>query len=191
MQTGMGARRVMIMTPHDDHHAAGTAGRNMAHGDRRSTKRCVGSGSGPWSAKDMPPHIRWLLPRLLLSTIILGVSTPVEIAVPLVRTAQDKRGVQSGPAIGSLVSVATGLALVDRVERHPDSSVPGERSFTAALIGGALLPAAAAALPVTVVLRGRSPLWGWALWISVRLTTAFVLAVGVARAKRRLDAAIP
>ena len=146
-------------------------------------------GSEP--AKDLPPHMRWLVPRLLLSTMLLGISTPVEAAVPLIRIMRGKRGVQSGPAIASLLSVATGLALAARVESRSGSSGPGELPFTAALIGAAVLPAAAAAVPFTVVLRGRSPLWGWALWLGVRLTSAVVLARGVARAKRRLDAGLP
>jgi hypothetical protein len=136
--------------------------------------------------------MRWMLPRLLLSTMILGISTPVEVAVPLIRSVQGKRGVQSGPALASLLSVATGLALVDRIDRHPDASHPGELAYHAVLIGSGVLPAVAATLPLTVVLRGRSAFWGWALFFGVRLTTGFVLAKGVARAKRRLDAvAIP
>ena len=131
------------------------------------------------------------MPRLLLSTLLLGVSTPVEAAVPLIRLVQRKRGVQSGPAIASLLTVTTGLALAARVEEHPESSVPGDLSFTAVLVGGAAIPAVAATLPFTIGLRSRSPLWGWALWIGVRLTTALVLAEGVDRAKRRLDAGDP
>lgn len=130
------------------------------------------------------------MPRLLLSTLLLGVSTPVEAAVPLIRLAQGKRGIQSGPALASLLTVTTGLALAARVEKHPESSVRGDH-FAAVLVAGAALPALAATLPQTIVLRARSPLWGWALWIGVRLTTALALAVGVDRAKRRLDAGVP
>lgn len=128
-----------------------------------------------------------MLPRLLWVTMILGISTPVEAAVPLIRFAQGKRGVQGGPAIASLLSVAAGFALVDRIDRDPDASQPGDLAYHAVLIGSGVLPAVAATLPFTVVLRGRSPLWGWALFFGVRLTTGFVGAAGVARAKRRLD----
>jgi hypothetical protein len=131
--------------------------------------------------EDPPPHLRWLLPRLLLSTMVLGAATPVELAVPLIRTAQDRRGVQSGPVLASLLCVAVVLALAERVEQHPDSSMPGEAAFTAALGAGAVLPAVAAVLPATVVLPRRSPLWGWALWLGGRLVTAVVLALGVRR----------
>jgi len=163
----------------------------MAHGDQRARKRRLRGPTRPAPAKDMPPHLQWLAPRLLLSTMILGVATPVEAAVPLIRTAQGKRGVQCGPAIASLLSVTTGLALAERVEKHPDASLPGEFSFTAVLVAGGALPAVAAMLSRTVVLRERSPLWGWALFLAVRLTTGLVLAEGVGRAKRRLDDAVP
>jgi hypothetical protein len=131
--------------------------------------------------RDLPPHMRWLLPRLLLSTMVLGVATPVELAVPLIRTAQGRRGVQSGPVLGCLVSVAGVLALADRVEKHPEFPTPGEAAFTAALAAGAVLPAVASALPATVVFPRSSPLWGWALWLGGRLATAVVLAAGVRR----------
>jgi hypothetical protein len=126
-----------------------------------------------------------------LSTLLLAVSTPVEAAVPLVRVVQGKRGVQSGPAIASLLSVATGLALVARLEKHPESSVLDDQPLTAVLIGAAAVPTVASALPMTVVCRHRSPLWGWALWAGVRVTTAFALAEGVDRAKRRLEVGVP
>jgi hypothetical protein len=162
----------------------------MTHGDQDPGSR-LRTRRPPGSARDLPPHIRWLMPRLLLSTLLLGVSTPVEAAVPLIRLVLGKRGVQSGPAIASLLTVATGLALAARVEEHPDSAVPGDLSFTAILVSGALLPTLASTLPHTVILRGRSPLWGWALWLGVRLTTAAVLAESVGRAKQRLEVADP
>ena len=155
---------------------------------RRKTLRSL---TDPVAATDLPPHMRWLMPRLLLSTVLLGLSTPVEIAVPVIRSLQRKRGVQSGPAIVSLASVVTGLALAARVEQHPESPPPESRVFTTLIAGALVLPASAAALPATVVLRGRSPLWGWALWIIVRLAAAALLANGVDRAKRRLGAGVP
>jgi hypothetical protein len=134
--------------------------------------------------------MRWLVPRLLLTTMVLSLATPVEVAVPVVRSVRGRRGVQVGPAIASLSSVAAGLALAAAVEEHPESVVAGERSFTALLAAAVVVPASAAFLPATVVLRGRSPLWGWALWLGVRLSSAALLAGGVDRARKRLGDAV-
>jgi hypothetical protein len=134
---------------------------------------------------DLPPHLRWLIPRLLLSTVLLGLATPVELAVPVVRSLRRERGVQAGPALAGLLSVAAGLASTARVVADPASVGLDDRAFIAVAAGAVVLPAAAAVVPATVVLRRRSPLWGWALWLLARLTTAAVLAAGVDRARRR------
>jgi hypothetical protein len=149
------------------------------------------SRSEPLQASDLPPHMRWLVPRLLLTTVLFALATPVEVAVPVVRSVQGRRGVQSGPAIAGLSSVAAGLALVAAVERKPESVIAGERSFTAVIAAAVVLPASAAFLPATVVLRGRSPLWGWALWLGVRLSAAALLATGADRARKRLGETLP
>ena len=147
---------------------------------------------------DLPPYQRVWLAQVILGVGLLAVSSPVELAVPAIRALSRKRGVQTGAALGSLLSFLAGQAYSTTIRRQlgeESSADNGDRDhwsdrwMTRVIFSGAVvLPAAGAVLPATVVLRKRSPLWGLGLWLSVRLVAATVLAVDASRLNRRREA---
>jgi Ca2+/Na+ antiporter len=126
---------------------------------------------------DLAPHQRIWFGKFLVGAVLLSLSSPVEIAVPLVRALLRKPGVQTGAAIGSVLSFLAGWAYFTAIARWPHSETLIDRSMDRLIFSGAvILPAAGAVLPVTVVLPRRSPLWGWALWLMARLLASTVMA---------------
>ncbi len=121
--------------------------------------------------------------------------------MPLVRFVGGRRGIQTGAALGSLLWFLAGRAysgamLRQLIAEGTTSADPDHESWyerydrliTRLLFSGAVwLPSAGAVLP-TVVLRKRSPLWGLALWLVVRLCAVTVLAVDASRLKKRQEA---
>ena len=145
---------------------------------------------------DLRPHQRLWFAQLLLGMGLLIQSSVVELAVPVGRALAGKRGVQTGPALGSLFTFlvfqaytsAVGPQVTARGDSPPEDDVdsPLERWLERTLFSGAeYLPAFGAALSSTVVLRKRSPLWGLALWPLVRLIAVTVLVADAARLKER------
>ena len=146
--------------------------------------------------REMPTHHQLWFLQVLLGMGLLIHSSVVELAVPVGRALAGKRGVQTGPALGSLLTFvafhAYTSAVGSKVTSEGDSAgaddVDGgfgrwlDRTF---LSGAEYLPAFGAALSSTVVLRTRSPLWGLALWPLVRLVAVTVLAADAARLKKR------
>jgi hypothetical protein len=147
---------------------------------------------------DLPPYQRVWFAQVILGLGLLAGSSPVELAVPAIRALSRKRGVQTGAALGSLLSFLAGQAYSTTIRRQLDEESSADsvdrdhwsdRWMTRVIFSGAVvLPAAGAALPGTVVLRKRSPLWGLGLWLLVRLVAATVLAVDASRLKRRREA---
>jgi hypothetical protein len=144
--------------------------------------------------EDMPPHHRLWLAQVMLGMALLLESSVVELAVPVGRALARKRGIQTGPALGSLLTFLAFQAWttviareVTRDDDSPDDDGEGRRDrwLERILFSGAeYLPAVGAVLPGTVVLRNRSPLWGLALWPLVRVIGVFVLVGEAARLKR-------
>ena len=137
-----------------------------------------------------PPHVRLLLARTLITALVLAIASPVELAVPVVRALLGRRGVQTGPAVGSLLAFGAGLVFVGRpADEESDDAGPSsriDRALDRALISSAVvLPSLGALLPFTVVARRRSALWGLPLWVLVRLAAVFVLAEAADRAKKK------
>lgn len=100
---------------------------------------------------------------------------------------------QTGPALGSLLTFLAGRAYLSVIFRQLDSvtSAPGDSDhwsdplMTRLIVSGAVvLPAAGALMPATVVLHRRSPLWGLGLFVVVRLAAATRLAVDASRLPR-------
>ncbi len=146
---------------------------------------------------ELAPEQRIWLAQVVLGAGLLAGSSPVELSVPAIRAVAGKRGVQTGAAMGSLLSFLVGQAYVVVIRRQllaEDPVTEGasrdpfyDRWLTRAIVAGAVvLPAAGAALTTTVVLRRQSPLWGFALWLVVRLVAASVLATDASRLKRRV-----
>ena len=149
--------------------------------------------------REMPTHHQLWFLQVLLGMGLLIHSSVVELAVPVGRALAGRRGVQTGPALGSLVTFlafqAYTSAVRSKVTSEGDSAeaddVDGgfgrwlDRTFFS---GVEYLPAFGAALSSTVVLRTRSPLWGLALWLLVRLVAVAVLAADAARLKKRQTA---
>jgi hypothetical protein len=142
---------------------------------------------------DYPPSTRLWLGGVLLDTVLLGLSSPVELAVPVIRTLLGRRGVQTGAALGSLVSFLAGhayfAAIAPRAASDDSTDHWTDPWMHHVLFSGAVaLPAAGALLPATVVLRSRSPLWGLALWLPVRLAAGAVVAEQASRLDKRRKA---
>ena len=148
---------------------------------------------------DLSPRMRLLMTRVVVVTLVFGVATPAEWLVPVLRTAQDRRGVHLGPSIASLLAVAAALEGLGRgtgsgagpeagPAPEPGSSRPPASwrkvRSDAELIVAAAVPAAAALLPGLVVLPRRSPLWGWAVSAAGRLAVSAVVALDNDRRKR-------
>jgi Ca2+/Na+ antiporter len=138
---------------------------------------------------DLAPYQRVWTAKLVVGTVLLALSSPVEIAVPLVRALLRKPGVQTGAALGSLLSFLAGWAYFTTIARRPHSETAIDRWMNRLIFSGAVvLPAAGAVLPITVVMRRRSPLWGWVLWLVVRLLASTVMAEEADRLKKRRKA---
>ena len=141
---------------------------------------------------DLRPHQRLWFLQVLLGMGLLVESSVVELAVPVGRALAGKRGVQTGPALGSLVTFLAFQAYTTAIGREAmsDDGPADEEAVESRLqrwldrtilSGAEYLPAFGAVLPATVVLRKRSPLWGLALWPLVRLIAATVLAAEASR----------
>ena len=148
---------------------------------------------------DLPAYQRIWFAQLLLGTALLAGSSPVELAVLVVRALLRQRGVQTGAAAGTLLSFSASHAYTTAIRRQlttgasaddgAESDLRFDRWVTRAIFCGAVvLPAVGGVLPRTVVLRTRSPLWGLALWVLVRLVAAMVLAMDASRLKKRREA---
>jgi len=144
---------------------------------------------------DLPPERRGWFVQVLFGMGLLGLSSPVELAVPVIRVLAGRRGVQTGPALGSLLTflaVRAYLAAVLRrlgseasTDEDADSDHWSDPLVSVLVVSGvAVLPAVGAVLPATVVLHERSPLWGLGLWPVVRLLAATRLAVDASRLPR-------
>lgn len=145
---------------------------------------------------DLRPHQRLWFARLLLGMGLLIQSSVVELAVPVGRALAGRRGVQTGPALGSLLGFLAFQAYTSAVgskmisEGDPPEADDGDsrtdRWLERTIFSDAeYLPAFGAALSATVVLPKRSPLWGLALWPLVRLIAVIVLAADASRLKKR------
>lgn len=121
---------------------------------------------------ELRPHQRMWFAQVLLGMGLLVESSVVELAVPVVRTVTGKRGVQTGPALGSLVTFLAFQAYTTAIGREVTSEGGARAEY---------LPAFGAVLPGSVVLRKRSPLWGLALWPLVRLIAVCVLVAEASR----------
>ncbi|SDF83562.1 hypothetical protein SAMN05660662_3567 [Blastococcus aurantiacus] len=145
--------------------------------------------------REMPVHQQLWSVQVLLGMGLLIESSVVEIAVPVGRALAGKRGVQTGPALGSLLTFLAFQAYTTAIG-HEAMSQDGpadeeavesrlQRWLDRTILSGAeYLPAFGAVLPATVVLRKRSPLWGLALWPLVRLIAVTVLAAEASRLKK-------
>lgn len=150
--------------------------------------------------EELSPDQRiWLL-QVIIGMGLLAGSSPIELSVPVIRTLLQKRGVQTGGPLGSLLSLVVGQTCLVVMRRSLKSESPSDegshrdhwfdRWMTEAIFAGAVvLPAVGGLVPGTVVMRTRSPLWGLALWLLVRLVAAVVLAVDASRLKKRREAA--
>jgi hypothetical protein len=134
---------------------------------------------------DLAPSQQVWLGKVILGGALLALSTPVELAVPLIRALSRQRGVQTGVAIGSLASFLLAQAHFTAATHRPPPATWMDRVILSAAM---VLPAAGAVFPGTVVLPKRSPLWGWALWLVVRLLASTVLAEEASRLKKRREA---
>jgi hypothetical protein len=148
--------------------------------------------------EDMPPHQRLWLVRMLFGMGLLLESSVVELAVPVARAFAGRRGVQTGPALGSLLTFMAFQAWMSTVAPEEttegvaadedDEPGPLDRWLERTLFSGAeYLPAFGAVLPATVVLRKRSPLWGRLLWPLVRIAAVTVLVADASGLKKRHD----
>ncbi|SDF43695.1 hypothetical protein SAMN05660485_03356 [Blastococcus fimeti] len=149
--------------------------------------------------EEMSPDQRLWLFRMAFGMGMLLESSVVELAVPVGRALTGRRGVQAGPALGSLLTFLAFQAWMSTLAREetPDGGTtheedepsPLDRFLERTLFSGAeYLPALGAVLPATVILRQRSALWGLLLWPFVRFVAVFVLAADAARLKKRRDA---
>jgi hypothetical protein len=146
--------------------------------------------------ESMPPHEQLWFFQLLVGMGLVIHSSVVELAVPVGRALAGRRGVQTGPALGSLLTFLAFRAYTSAIgakvtaeggsagEDDADSRLGRwlDRTFFS---GAEYLPAFGAALSSTVVLRKRSPLWGLALWPVVRVVAVMVLAADASRLKKR------
>jgi hypothetical protein len=149
--------------------------------------------------EELSPEQRiWLL-QVIIGVGLLAGSSPIELSVPVIRTLLQKRGVQTGAPLGSLLSFFVAQACLVVIRRSLESKSSSDegsdrdhwfdRWMTEAILANAVvLPAVGGLVPGTVVMRKRSPLWGLALWLLVRLVAAVVLAVDASRLKKRREA---
>jgi hypothetical protein len=163
---------------------------------RRSKEGAQDSAAMVQKLADLPPYQRVWFAQLILGAALLACSSPVEIAVLVLRVLLRQRGVQTGAAAGTLLTFLASHAYTTAIRRQltTEASADGEdqnnpwfdRWVTRAIFCGALvLPAVGGVLPGAVVLRRRSPLWGLALWAFVRLVAVMVLAVDASRLSKR------
>lgn len=145
---------------------------------------------------DLPLHQRLWFVQVLLGMGLLIQSSVVELAVPVGRALAALRGVQTGPALGSLLTFlvfqaytsVVGAKVASGGNSPEKDDVDGRlgRWLDRTISSGAeYLPAFGAVLPATVVLQKRSPLWGLALWPVVRLVAVMVLVADPSRLKKR------
>lgn len=118
---------------------------------------------------------------------ILGA--PVEFGVPIVRRLRGRSGVSIGPGLVNLTNGILALGAVGYFRQRPERwqrwkhERIGPRAGLAALAYVALSPAAAAGSERTVILRGRTPLWG-ELISPIGLIQIALLLVALHRAGR-------
>jgi hypothetical protein len=145
---------------------------------------------------ELPPYQRVWFAQLILGAALLAGSSPVELAVVVLRALLRRRGVQTGAAAGTLLAFLAGHAYTTAIRRQltteaaTGEEADGDLRFdrwlsTAVLCGAVILPAVGGVLPGAVVLRRRSPLWGLALWGLVRLLAVMVLATDASRLSKR------
>jgi hypothetical protein len=109
-----------------------------------------------------------------------AAADPVALVLPLVRRARGRTGVQLGPG---LVTAAHAAVLGSLALRRPHpAGIRSARALAAVVAWCAAGPALVAGSDRTVVLRGRSPLWGYAVDGAVR---AAVVLGAVAAVRRR------
>ena len=142
---------------------------------------------------DLSPERRGWFVHLIVGGGVLASSSPVELAVPVVRALSGRRAIQTGPASATLVVFLAARAYLSVVLRQlgsettadTDSTHWSDPLMTRLVVSGAVvLPAVGAVLPATVVLRGRSPLWGLGLWFVVRLIAVTRLAADASQLLR-------
>ncbi|MGY1688630.1 hypothetical protein [Geodermatophilus sp. SYSU D01105] len=111
---------------------------------------------------------------------------PVALVLPLVRRARGRTGVQAGP---SLVAGVHAVVLGSLALRRPHpAGIRSARALVAVVAWCAVGPALLGAGDRTVVLRGRSPLWAYALDGLVR---AAVVGGFLPALRRRQRASMP
>lgn len=149
--------------------------------------------------EELSPDQRiWFL-QVIIGMGLLAGSSPIELSVPVIRTLLQKRGVQTGAPLGSLLSFLVAQVCLVVIRRSLESESPSDegshrdhwfdRWMTEVIFAGAVvLPAVGGLVPGAVVMRKRSPLWGLALWLPVRFVAALVLAVDASRLKKRREA---
>lgn len=150
-------------------------------------------GSVPgWVTKlqEGPAYQRRFFAQVLLAGLMFALSSLVEVVVPLVRVLLRRRGVQAGPAIGSLLAFVGGFVWLSRVDAEDERDQEGNGPVAAVRehlmeIAAVGLPTLGALLPATVVARHRSPLLAWALLPLPRIVGSFLLAWSIDRAKKR------
>jgi hypothetical protein len=131
---------------------------------RRSKEGAQDSAAMVQKLADLPPYQRvWVAQSILGATLLAG-SSPVEIAVPVLRVFLRQRGVQTGAAAGTLLAFLASHAYTTAIRRQlaTEASADGEdqnnpwfdRWVTRAILCGALvLPAVGGVLPGAVVLH--------------------------------------
>ena len=143
--------------------------------------------------REGPAYRRQFIGEVLMMALMLSLSSVVEAAVPPLRALAGRGGVQVGPALGTLAAAALGVAAASRISQEAEAGSDdqvvepngpiGDRWLEMVGIG---LPALGALLPVTVVARDRSPLWGWAHLPLPRVVAGMAMALRAGRnAKRR------
>ena len=168
----------------------------MSLGRRRTAAMSEGDRTAALERfADLSPERRGWFVHVLFGMGLLGLSSPVELAVPVIRAVSGRRGVQTGPALGSLLTFLAVRAYLTAIFRQLESDTLTDEDADSdhwsyplmsvlVVSGVAVLPAAGAVLPATVVLHKRSPLWGLGLWFVVRFLAATRLAVDASRLPR-------
>ena len=117
------------------------------------------------------------------------VGLPAEVLVPLVRRLTGRTGVAAGPGLTNLANGVVALVVTRYVRRRPGrwtalvESRAARPLGVASLLHVALAPAVAGRWERAVVLRGRSPLWGWQ-FSPIGLLQLLLVLVAVRRAGR-------
>lgn len=183
------------MTSSEDNQAPGeqgVAGEQVADHDDELPAWVKGLREGP-------EHQRRFFAQLLTVTLMFAVSLVVEVAIPPLRALLGRRGVQTGPAIGSLLAflvgwVDTSRLLSDENAERGEEDVPADRPIRDRWLEIAALglPTLGAFMPFTVVARSRSPLWAWGLVPGPRLVGSVIMAlIADGRGRRRAVNQLP